>query len=347
MSDAKTDARMLVSCVIPCYKSSETIQAVLEELETTLETRPDEFDYEVICVNDGSPDGGATIAKLRELAKTDNHLVVVNLAHNFGQHSAIMAGFHQVHGDIVVCLDDDGQTPPNEVYKLIDKVVEGYDIAYASYGHAKRHAAWRNLGSRFNGMTARKYMKIPSDLEVTSYFACKRFVVDSAAAYPNPYPFVEGLLFQAVDTYCNVPVHHRARMVGESGYDLHKLVSLWSNGVTAFSVKPLRIATWAGFICALIGLIAVIVLIVQKLTTPDISEGWTSLMAVILIMSGLIMMTLGIVGEYVGRIYISLNKIPQFVVRETIDPRAAVDVSGAAAHADEGAPAQVSTDDKR
>ena len=313
--------RTLISVVIPCYKSANTIEGVVQELEETLETRSSEYAYEIILVNDGSPDGGATHTKLKELSEHAAHIVVVNLAHNFGQHPAIMAGFHEVHGQIVVCMYDDGQTPPNEVYKLIDKVAEGYDIAYASYGQGKRHSAWRNLGSQFNELTARKYMKVPRDLEVTSYFAVKRFAVDSAIRYSNPYPFVEGLLFQAVETYCNVPVKHRSRVSGESGYTMAKLISLWSNGVTAFSVQPLRIAAWVGVILAIIGFIQGIIIVVHKIVDPSLNEGWASIIDALVVIGGLILLMMGIIGEYVGRIYLSLNAIPQYVVRDKIDHR--------------------------
>jgi undecaprenyl-phosphate 4-deoxy-4-formamido-L-arabinose transferase len=320
-------AHTLISCVIPCYKSAQTISGVVEEINLTFEAHGGPYEHEIILVNDGSPDGGATIARLRELAAADDRIVVVNLARNFGQHAALMAGLAQVHGDIVVCLDDDGQTPADEMFKLIDKVQqEHFDIAYAAYGH-KQHAAWRNLGSRFNTWCNHRFMGIPKDLQDNSYFACKRYVVDNALNYTNPYPFVEGLLFQSVETYCNVPVNHRSREVGESGYTLHKLISLWLNGFTAFSVVPLRAASVLGFLFALFGFIFAIVVVVQKLTVPGIDDGWSSQMAALMFIGGLIMIILGLMGEYVGRIYISLNRIPQYVVRSTIDQRPADDAA--------------------
>ncbi len=315
-------ADSLVSCVIPCYCSSATISAVIEEIERAAALRTD-YDLEIILVNDGSPDDGATARAIATLAEQSARIVAINLARNFGQHAAIMAGFAQVHGDIVVCLDDDGQTPADEMFKLVDKVAEGYDIVYASYSGHKQHNIFRNMGSKFNYWCNHVLMGIPRDLEQTSYFACKRFVVDSALRYENPYPYIEGLLFQAVQSYCNVPIVHRAREVGASGYSLHKLVSLWANGFTAFSVVPLRIATIAGLLFAVVGFVLTVVLIVQRLLDPSTNEGWTSLMAGLLVIGGLIMLLLGVLGEYVGRIYLSLNKIPQYVVRDVHDRRPA------------------------
>lgn len=324
-------ADTLVSCIIPCYCSSATVGSVVDEIERTAAQR-DGYAYEIVLVNDGSPDDGATARTITDLAQRSPRIVAVDLARNFGQHAAIMAGFAQVRGDIVVCLDDDGQTPADEMFKLVDKVAEGFDIVYASYEGHKQHSAFRNVGSAFNYWCNHVLMGIPRDLEQTSYFACKRYVVDSALRYENPYPYIEGLLFQSVQTYCNVPVVHRAREVGTSGYSLRKLVSLWANGFTAFSVVPLRIATIAGLLVAVVGFLLTVILIVQKLLDPSTNEGWTSLMAGLLVIGGLIMLLLGVLGEYVGRIYLSLNKIPQYVVRNTHDARPAP----AAADDDEG-----------
>lgn len=309
-----------ISCVIPCYRSAATIGGVVDELERTFAARPSTR-HEIILVNDGSPDDGATRRTLAQLAAHNPHVIAVDLARNFGQHAAIMAGFARVRGSIVLVLDDDGQTPADEAFKLIDKVDEGYDLVYASYGHHKQHSAFRNLGSRFNLWCNRHMVGTPKNLEMTSYFACKRYVVDTALRYRNPYPYVDGLLLQAVQSCCNVPVTHRARTVGESGYSLKKLISLWANGFTAFSVLPLRAATFAGLLFAIVGFLLTVILIIQRLVVPDMSEGWTSTMAALLFIGGLIMLMLGMLGEYVGRIYLSLNSIPQYVVRGTIDHR--------------------------
>ena len=236
----------MLSFVIPCYRSEHTIGAVVKELTDTLSTRP-EYEYEIVLVNDGSPDN--TAGALEALSREVPRVVFVDLSRNFGQHSALMAGFHQVKGDIVICLDDDGQTPACECFKLIDKVEEGYDIVFAEYPE-RRQNWFRNLGSRFNAACNHFFFGQPRELKANSYYACRRFVVDAALQYPNPFPYVTGLLFQSVSRYCNVPVNHRARMEGRSGYSLKKLVGLWFNGVTSFSIKPLRFATYFGFFVA-------------------------------------------------------------------------------------------------
>ncbi len=305
-------AKKFLSFVIPCYRSAKTIGAVVEELTQTVSARADEYDYEIVLVNDGSPDNVAEV--IRGLCGEYPSIVFVDLSRNFGQHSALMAGFHHVSGDIVICLDDDGQTPACECFKLIEKVEEGYDLVYAEY--PKREQNWfRNLGSRFNTFCNHFFYNQPKHLTANSYYACKRFVIDTALNYPNPFPYIEGLLFQSVGSCCNVAINHRARMEGESGYNLKKLIALWANGVTAFSIKPLRLASYVGWVIAAAGFLFALVTIIRKLIDPALQAGWASTISIMLILGGIIITLMGIIGEYIGRIYLSINRYPQFVVR--------------------------------
>lgn len=305
-------AKTLLSFVIPCYRSAKTIGAVVQELTETVATRADEYDHEIILVNDGSPDNVAQV--IRDLCRQDPSIVFVDLSRNFGQHSALMAGFAQVRGDIVICLDDDGQTPANECFKLIDKVAEGYDLVFAQYP-TRKQSWFRNLGSRFNTFCNHFFYNQPRELTANSYYACQRFVVDSALKYPNPFPYVTGLLFQSVSRYCNVPIHHRSRIEGESGYNLKKLISLWVNGVTAFSIKPLRLASYVGWLIAAAGFLFALVTILRKIFNPAMQAGWASTISLMLVLGGIIITLMGIIGEYIGRIYLSINRYPQYVVR--------------------------------
>ena len=308
----------LLSFVIPCYRSANTIGRVVQELNDAVAERQAEFRHEIILVNDGSPDAVAEV--IAGLCEAHPEIVFVNLSRNFGQHSALMAGFAQVRGDVVVCLDDDGQTPANECFKLIDKVYEGYDLVFAEYPN-RRQNAFRRLGSRFNAACNHFFFAQPQDLKANSYYACRRFVIDSALQYPNPFPYVTGLLFQSVQRYANVPITHRARLEGESGYSLKKLISLWANGVTAFSIKPLRLASYIGWATAVFGFLFALATVIRKLVNPDIQAGWASTIAVMMALGGVIIALIGIVGEYIGRIYLSINRCPQYVVRNMIDPR--------------------------
>jgi len=310
--------KTLLSFVIPCYRSEHTITGVVDELIATVSARQDEFQYEIILVNDGSPDGVADV--ILGLCKQHPQIVFVNLSRNFGQHSALMAGFAKVRGGIVICLDDDGQTPANECLRLVDKLREGYDIVFAEYKQTQQ-SLFRILGSRFNTACNRFFFGQPKDLKTTSYYACQRFVVDTALQYPNPFPYITGLLLQSVSRTANVKVQHRARREGRSGYSIKKLISLWTNGVTAFSIKPLRFATYLGWTIAGGGFIFALVTVIRKFLNPDMEAGWASTISVLLALGGVIIALIGVVGEYIGRIYLSINKSPQYVVRQTVDNR--------------------------
>ena len=305
---------MKISFVIPCYRSEKTLSDVVEEIKTTMATIGHEF--EIILVNDCSPD--KTYEVIKQLVAENKNILGLDLAKNFGQHCALMAGMRHSTGDVVVCLDDDGQTPADEVGKLLDKLDEGYDVCYASYGK-KQHSGFRNFGSKVNELMTRIMLGKPKELKVSSYFAAKRFVVDDMLRYEQSYAYVIGLVLRATKNVANVEVNHRARSVGESGYTLAKLFSLWFNGFTAFSIKPLRIATAIGCFCACSGFLYGIYTIVKKfILMNNVQAGFSALMSVLVFIGGMIMLMLGLIGEYIGRIYICMNNSPQYVIREKV-----------------------------
>ena len=305
-----------VSFCIPCYKSEQTLTKVVDEIRTSMEELSDKYEYEIILVNDASPDG--TFNVICKLADTYPNITGIDLAKNFGQHAALMAGFAHVSGDILVCLDDDGQTPANEVYKLLDKIEEGEDVVYARYDH-KKHSLFRNFGSFINEKMTEFLLGKPKELYVSSYFTAKRFIVDEMLRYDKSYPYVIGLVLRSTKRIANVNVDHREREVGKSGYTLGKLLGLWMNGFTAFSVKPLRIATWTGISCAILGFIYGLYTIIKKFVLGDaVAVGFSALMSSVMFIGGMILFMLGILGEYIGRMYISMNNAPQYVIREVV-----------------------------
>lgn len=307
--------KTLVSFVIPCYRSEATLPGVIREIQDTMEKMTD-YSFEIVLVNDCSPDG--TFSVIRQLCQENDNIVGIDLARNFGQHSALMAGFHYVKGDVIVCLDDDGQTPADEAGKLIAGIEGGSDVVYASYEN-KRHNAFRNFGTWMNDIMTRVMLGKPRELHLTSYFAAKRFVVDSMLEYENSYPYIIGLVLRATRNITNVPVSHRSREIGTSGYTMKKLLGLWFNGFTAFSILPLRIATVTGVTFAGAGFLYGIYTIVKKLVNPGVPLGFSSLMAAVVFIGGMLMIMLGLIGEYIGRIYISINNSPQYVIREETD----------------------------
>lgn len=304
-----------VSFVIPCYASEKTIGSVIREVNDAME-QFGKYQWEFVLVNDCSPD--ATFDEILNLSKEYDNIIGINLARNFGQHAALMAGFNEVSGDIVVCLDDDGQTPGNEVGKLLEKIEEGYDVVYARYAN-KKHSGFRNFGSMLNSKMTEYLLDKPQELFVSSYFAVQRFVVDEMIKYEHAFPYVIGLVLRSTKNIANVDVTHRDRTEGTSGYSFKKLIGLWMNGFTAFSVKPLRLASFVGVLFAIIGFVFTVVLVFNKLLHPEVVLlGWSSTMSVMMILGGIILLVLGIIGEYIGRIYICMNRAPQYIIREKV-----------------------------
>lgn len=305
----------LVSFIIPCYCSALTIEHVIAEVINTMKIM-NQYNYEILLVNDSSPDD--TFEVITELCRNNPKIKGINLAKNFGQHAALMAGFQYCKGDIVVCLDDDGQTPADEVGKLLDRIEAGADAVYAKYDH-KKHSLFRNFGSKINELMAHYMLGKPKELYVSSYFAVRRFVVNEMLRYKNSYPYVIGLVLRATKKIENVDVKHREREEGNSGYTLQKLLGLWFNGFTAFSVKPLRMATVIGALCAMLGFGYGIYTIIKRIANPLVPAGFSSMMAALMFIGGMLMLMLGLIGEYIGRIYISMNSAPQYVIREIIN----------------------------
>ena len=306
--------KKLLSFVIPCYRSQNTILKVVDEIERTVKTR-DGYDYEIILVNDCSPDDVWSV--IADLARRNSRVTAINLAKNFGQHSALLAGYNHCSGDYVISLDDDGQTPADELYKLVDKLDEGFDVVYASYGEVHQNII-RRLGSNFAKAMSDYMFDIKGDKNHgSSYYIAKKFIIDEMIKYKNPYPYMGGLILRVTRNIGFVFVTHRDRMEGRSGYSFKGLVNLWLNGFTAFSVKPLRIGSYIGFLSSILGILYAIYIIIKKLfINPDLQTGWSSIISVIMIIGGIIMLMLGLIGEYIGRIYICINNSPQYVIKE-------------------------------
>jgi len=302
-----------ISFVIPCYKSKDSINPVVEDIYKLMMSHRED-DFEIILVNDGSPD--STFSEIKNIVNRHKEVMGIDMAKNLGQHSALMAGLRFSKGDYVVCLDDDGQTPASEAYKLIENLEE-YDVVYANYAE-KHHSGFRNLGSKINGKMLETMCDKPKNLYVSSYFSSKRFVVDKICEYVGPFPYIMGLVLRTTNNIGSVEVEHKNRKSGESGYTLKKLINLWINGLTAFSIKPLRIATAMGCISSLLGFLYGIWAIYNKCTNPEAPLGWTTMIIILLILGGMILFVLGMIGEYVGRMYISMNNSPQYIIRNII-----------------------------
>lgn len=303
-----------ISFVIPCYGSEKTIAIVVNDILETMKSLS--YEYEIIAVNDSSPDN--VWLKIKELSQQYSFIKAISFAKNFGQHAALMSGYRIADGDYVVTLDDDGQTPVNEVQNLINKIEEGYDVVYAYYPKRKDNT-FRKFGTWLNNLMSEKLIGKPKGVHFTSYFIMRKFVCNELVRYNNPYPYIWGLVARTTKNITNTPIHHQEREEGKSGYTLKKLMSLWMNGFTAFSVVPLRIATLLGIVIAFLSFLFIIYLIVSKLMNPDMAAGYASTMSVILFIGGVIMILIGMLGEYIGRIYISINNSPQYVIKDKMN----------------------------
>ena len=305
-----------LSIVVPVYRGAASIGILVDAL-AGLDIAGG---HEVILVNDGSPDNSAAVCR-RLAARTDLPVTFVNLSRNFGEHNAVMAGLRHTRGDYVITMDDDLQNPISEVVKLFEHARAGaWDVVYTYYAE-KKHAAWRNLGSRFANKVADILLDKPRGLYLSSFRCMSAFVVASITRYEGPFPYVDGLIMQTTQHIDSIPVEHMARASGQSNYTLRRLVRLWLNLFINFSAMPLRLSVVAGFVIGLLGMVGCFMVVAEALLRAP-PPGWASLMAATLLISGVQMVMLGIIGEYLGRLFLTANRKPQSLVREVVPPAA-------------------------
>ena len=301
-----------ISFVIPCYFSEKSLAGVVE----TIISEFSQNNIEIILVNDGSTD--ETFDVIKKLAGKYNFIKGINLSKNFGQDGARMAGYNYCTGDYIVSLDDDGQNPPGEAHKLIAKLEEGYEVVFGQY-HVKKDTKFKTFGSKVNDLMANTVIGKPKNIKLCSYFVMTKFVRDEIIKYKGAFPYVWGLILRTTRNIANIYIEHKYRGIGKSTYTLKKLLALWLNGFTAFSVIPLRMTSILGLIFSGTGFIAAFYVVISTLIYGKDVSGWASLMSLLLVVGGILMLMLGLLGEYVGRIYISINNAPQYVVHEIID----------------------------
>lgn len=306
----------LISFIIPCYASEGSVALVMEEIRQVVGQRPD-YDYEIVAVNDCSPDNVMSV--LRQEAAKDPKVKAIDLARNGGRHNALICGCHYASGDYVVFIDDDQQCPTDQLWNLMSPLTEGnYDVSIAKYPK-KTQSGLKNFGSQVNDAVANWLLGKSKDLKFSNFSVMKKFVKEEVIRYTNPYPYLSGLMLRATSRVTNVVMEERERTIGVGHYNFRKSFALWMNSFTTFSVKPLQLSTKCGVVCAVLGLLMACYTVIHKLMYPNVAAGYSSLMAVMLFLGGMILFVLGLIGEYVGRIYISLNNSPQYVIRETFN----------------------------
>jgi glycosyltransferase involved in cell wall biosynthesis len=315
-----------LSIVVPVYRSQAILPILVEAVRSAVADAGCLDCFELILVNDDSPDDSWRV--LKELVAKHAFITAVCLTRNFGQHNAIMAGLNRAQGEVVIIMDDDMQHPPAAIGTLITAIRSGHDVCYTRY-EGRKHALWKRLGSAFNDRVATWLLKKPRNIYLSSYKALSLQLVREVIKYDGPYAYIDGLILDFTQRITSVPVPHRVRFEGTGNYGLKRSVSLWLKMATSFSVLPLRVASFFGAATAGLSLVTLVVVIIQKLSHPDLPAGWASLISVVLFMGGVQLLCLGIVGEYIGRTYLKLNAKPQFAVREEIRGAAAQSQCGA------------------
>lgn len=302
----------MYSIVIPCYKSAETIETVVGETAKEM-NQMGRTDYEFVLVNDCSPDGGATIKKLIEITQKWKYVKVVDLAKNSGQHNAMLAGLRAASGDVFISMDDDMQTRPSELHKMFTVFDDGYDVVYGAYPE-KKESLFRRFGSWINKMCTVVFLGRPKELRTSSFWIIRKYVRDSIIGYEGSHSYLLGLILRSTSNITQVEVEHFEREVGTSGYTFRALLRLWSN-IIGFTVKPLRLAMQTGMFISAFSVIFAVGLFIRKLVNPFVDPGWSSMMVAIFFSLGVELFFIGMIGEYIGRTYMSINKEPQYVVR--------------------------------
>jgi len=300
-----------LSLVIPVYNGSRTVAALVEHITKIFGSTS----FEIVLVNDGSEDESERVcAELAE--KFAQNVTFVHLSRNFGEHSAVLAGCTQARGRYVAVLDDDGQNPPEEVVRMLDELKrKNYDVVYGHYIE-KKHSWFRNVGSRFNNLIATLMLHKPKDLYLSSFKVMNRFLIDEITKYRGPYPYTDGLIYRVTRNIGQIPVEHRPSASGQSRYTLRKLVRLWLNMFLNFSIKPLRISVYVGLLASCLSIVLLVAILIDKLwITPNLTVGIPTVLGAVVFFSGVQLMILGLVGEYLGRLYLDQTGTPQYVVR--------------------------------
>lgn len=305
---------MLVSIVIPCYNSEKTIGEVARLCREEFAKMKD-YDFEMILVNDFSKD--RTYEVIQSLAAEYPNIKGITLAKNFGQHAAVMAGLHYVSGDLVVCMDDDMQNHPSQIRQFLEKMEEGYDLVFGVY-EEKKFGWYKRLTGDLSRKIISSLIDKPKGMRtsLSNFWMARRYVIDQVQQYEGEQVFVQILFYRVTHNIANISIEHYDREVGTSNYSLKKELQLFFSFMN-YTALPLRLSTLLGCLFSALGFLAALALIINKILDPTITVGWSSLMSAMLILAGFLFLMLGIIGEYIGKIILNVNKMPQFVIRDT------------------------------
>lgn len=292
-----------ISVVIPCFFSQNSIEEVVKATIAELD-KLNVQNYEFVLVNDGSTDG--TYAVIKKLARTYPFVIGVDLAKNAGQHNAILAGMGYAGGDYILGMDDDFQTHPSQISRLLNRLEEGYDVVYGCFPK-RRHSRLRNLESRLSHLSVCWLLDKPKDLTACPMYMIRRFVRDEIIKSNSSFTNLQGLFLRSTSRIANVEIEHFERRSGKSGYTLKKLLRLWAS-LLNYSLKPIRLILKAGVLFFLAGLLYLLIDLIFLGRTHIVY-------AEIMIFAGIILSAIGIVGEYIIRMFMAITNEPQYVIR--------------------------------
>ena len=304
----------MISIIIPVFNGEKTIEILVDNISKTLVKN---CDFEIILVNDCSKDNSEE--KCKELVKKYSNVSLYSLSKNVGEHNAVMAGLNKCTGDYAVIMDDDLQHSAESLLELINFSTNknnNYDVVYTYYDEMK-YSFFRNVGRKFNNFIANLLLEKPKSLYLSSFKLVNRFLINEIIKYQSPFAYIDGLILGITSKIGKIKVKHSERTKGKSGYTLKKLLSVWSSMSTGFSVVPLRLSLVLGSLLSLLGFIFALLTFIERIMDNTIPSGYATTIIVITLFSGAILVALGLIGEYVGRIFISLNKKPQFVIRDS------------------------------
>ncbi len=305
--------RKKASIVIGVYNSEKTVRQVVSEIREVFDGQ-DRYTWEIVLVNDHSPDN--VLEVLKDLAKEDHRIKVIHLARNVGQSKAVIEGYRYAAGDYIIDMDDDLQMPANEALRMLEHLEkENLDVVFAKYVEPKG-SLFRRVGSRFNDWTVGIVTGKPRDLRVNFFMVMRRFVAKTCVGYAGFYPNMYGIIFATTANIGNLKVEQRPRTNGRSNHTLKQLIHLWADGLFGFSIAPLRFAMKTGGMIMILSFLAACVVAIRTILYGTKSVGWSSLIITMIFLSGVILFGIGMLGEYLGRLYLSSTKLPGAVIRE-------------------------------
>ena len=304
----------MISIIIPVFNSENTIEILVNNIVQTL---GENYKFEIILINDSSKDN--TEEKCKKLVEKYMSVVLYSLAKNFGEHNAVMAGLNKCSGDYAIIMDDDLQHSADSLLELIRfgmKEKNNFDVVYTYYDKMK-YNFFRNFGRKFNDLIANLLLDKPKFLYLSSFKLINRFLITEIIKYRSPFTYIDGIILGITNKIGRVKVVHDQRSHGKSGYTIRKLLQVWSSMFTGFSVVPLRLSLILGSMLSILGFIFALLTFIERIIDNTVPSGYATIIIAVTIFAGAILIALGLLGEYVGRIFMSLNKKPQFTIRDS------------------------------